>query len=346
MVSDMDSTPIMRVRLFNRTVASAIGALDPQFLGRDRPMGESRTLWEIGPSGVEIRELRERLGLDSGYLARLLRSLERQGLVASETDPSDARVRLVRLTAAGERERAEVDRRSDAFAASLLEPLSSEDRERLLAAMGDVQRLVVRAQTSIAEEPATSAAVRRCFGRYVAELDERFEAGFDVLRSNRAEASDLTPPAGVVLVARLRAQPVGCGALRLHPDGVAELKRMWVAPEVRGLGIGSRLLESLEQRAALEGARLIRLETNRVLSEALSLYRRSGYLEVPAFNAEPYAHHWFEKRFGDAGGTSSTALAGRPSSTASIAIPARRPARIPVRVIRTARRVRRGWRRA
>ena len=137
--------------------------------------------------------------------------------------------------------------------------------------------------------------MRACFARYFEELDRRFETGFDLARSNRADVADLTPPAGLVLIARLRGDPVGCGALKLHDDGVAELKRMWVAPRARGLGLGTRLLGELESRALAGGSRVARLETNRSLVEAIAMYRRAGYREVPAFNDEPYAHHWFEK---------------------------------------------------
>jgi L-amino acid N-acyltransferase YncA len=71
---------------------------------------------------------------------------------------------------------------------------------------------------------------------------------------------------------------------------------MWVAPSTRGLGLGRRLLTELERLARDHGARMIRLETHRSLSEAIALYRSAGYHEVPPFNDEPYAHHWFEKR--------------------------------------------------
>src|SRR4051812_19456721 len=103
----MDAVAIQQVRRFNRTVAERIGFLDDQFLGRARPMVESRTLWEIGPEGTEVRALRARLALDSGYTSRVLRSLEQQGLVTVDPSPDDRRVRLVRLTAAGLAERAE-----------------------------------------------------------------------------------------------------------------------------------------------------------------------------------------------------------------------------------------------
>ncbi len=274
-------------------------------------MGEARLLWEVGTSGAEVRELRQRLGLDSGYTTRLLGSLEHQGLVVRAPDPRDGRVRWVRLTVAGERERAELDRRSDAFAASLLAPLTDEQRADLLAAMGTVERMVIRAQLTIAEEPAESGDVRWCFTRYFAELDERFEGGFDLSRSLRANPIDLAPPAAVVLVARLRGAPAGCGVLKRLDGGIAELKRVWVVPHARGHGIGARLIAELERRAAAEEMTLVRLETNRALPEAISMYRRAGYVEVPAFNDEPFAHHWFQKQITAARYRSATDIAAR-----------------------------------
>src|SRR5207244_116736 len=99
---------------------------------------------------------------------------------------------------------------------------------------------------------------------------------------------DLAPPSGLMLVARLREKPVGCGALRHHGEGGTDIKRMWVDPTTRGLGLGRRLLRELERQAAAAGASTVRLETNRALVEAIHLYRSSGYEEVPAFNNEPY----------------------------------------------------------
>jgi ribosomal protein S18 acetylase RimI-like enzyme len=247
-----------------------------------------------------VRELRGRLALDSGYFSRLLRSLERQGLVAVEPSVRDRRVRRVRLTAAGREERAELERRSDALARSLLEPLSESQRTRLTAAMAEVERLLLASMVTVEVEAPTTPDARWCFAQYYDELDRRFDTGFDPGRSISADAPELTSPAGLLVIVRLRGQPVGCGALKLHPhpDAWAELKRMWISPHVRGLGLGRRLLEELEAHAAAAGTRTIRLETNATLGEAIALYRRSGYEEVPAFNDEPYAQHWFEKRIG------------------------------------------------
>ncbi|MGN6563139.1 MAG: GNAT family N-acetyltransferase, partial [Thermomicrobiales bacterium] len=110
-----------------------------------------------------------------------------------------------------------------------------------------------------------------------------------------ASAAELTPPAGLLLIAHLREDPIGCGALKFHANAPAELKRMWVAPQMRGVGLGQRLLNELERHAIAAGVATLRLETNRALTAAIDLYRRSGYQEVAAFNNEPYAHHWFEK---------------------------------------------------
>lgn len=145
------------------------------------------------------------------------------------------------------------------------------------------------------EDPTTVDAAR-CFKQYFDELNDRFDGGFDPDRSISANADELTEPRGVLIVARRCGEPIGCGALKFGNNRIAELKRMWVAPEVRGSGVGRRILTELERLAAKAGIHVVRLETNRALTEAISLYRASGYREVDAFNAEPYAHHWFEKR--------------------------------------------------
>jgi DNA-binding MarR family transcriptional regulator/GNAT superfamily N-acetyltransferase len=292
----MERGQVDRVRQFSRTVTQRVGALDDRFLARDRPLGQSRLLWEIGPGTAEVRSLRSRLDLDSGYLSRLLRALEADGLVRVGADDGDRRVRTVRLTAAGRAERAELDRRSDDVAESILAPLTEAQRQRLVAAMADVERLLVASTVRVAVVDPRQPQARHCLREYFAELGQRFDAGFDPDRSISAADDELRPPAGLLVVATLHDEPVGCGALKFHPGAPAEVKRMWVSPDVRGLGLGRRLLADLESRASAHGVTTLRLETNRSLSEAIALYRSAGYREVAAFNDEPYAHHWFEKR--------------------------------------------------
>jgi DNA-binding MarR family transcriptional regulator/GNAT superfamily N-acetyltransferase len=292
----MHDVATQAVRSFNRTVTQRIGALQDAYLARARPLGASRVLWEIGEDGTDLRALRVRLGLDSGYLSRLVRSLEQDGLVSVVPRATDKRVRTVQLTGAGRAEREVLDRRSDELASSLLAPLSAGQRARLVDAMGVVERLLVAGLVEIDVEDPTSPAARFCIQSYFAELETRFDTGFDPGRSISADADELTEPAGLLLVARLRDEPTGCGALKFHGTEPAEIKRMWVAPTARGLGVGRRIVGELERHAGLRGVRLVRLETNQALHEAASLYRSAGYVEVAPFNDEPYAHHWFEKR--------------------------------------------------
>jgi DNA-binding MarR family transcriptional regulator/GNAT superfamily N-acetyltransferase len=286
---------VQQVRRFNRVVTERVGALDDHFLGHERPLGEARLLWEIGPEGCEVRLLRARLGLDSGYLSRLLRSLETAGLVTVAAGAGDRRVRVARLTAAGRRERATLDKRSDELARSLLAPLSSKQRDRLAAAMHEVERLLTAASVQITSIDPEHSDAQYCLAEYVAELNRRSQRGFDPSVGATALPHEVRPPAGEFFVAYLHGEAVGCGAVKHHEDAPAEIKRMWIAPSARGLGLGRRLLERLETCARAGGARVAHIETSAVLVEALSLYRSTGWVEVAAFNNEPFADHWLEK---------------------------------------------------
>ena len=286
---------VARVRSFNRLVTQRVGALEDNFLARNRPLGQARVLWEIGPEGCDVVRLRSLLELDSGYLSRLLRSLESDGLVVVEPHGGDRRVRVARLTAQGIRERELLDEAADGLARSLLEPLNEAGRTRLVESMAEVERLLTASLVEISPADPSHRDVQLCIRRYFAEIDERFENGFDMSLSVSTTLDDFRPPAGVFLVARLRGEAVGCGGLRFRGEDPPELKRMWVRGSERGLGIGRRLLGELEAVAAAGGARSVRLETNKALTEALSLYRSAGYRDVAPFNDEHHAHHWLEK---------------------------------------------------
>lgn len=292
----MEDAQLRQVRSFNRAVTRRIGALSDDYLGRGRPLAESRLLFEIGRDGAEVRDLRARLALDSGYLSRLLRSLQAQGLVRSQPAPGDARVRRMTLTRKGLREVDALDRCSQDVASSLLAPLGPAQRQRLVSAMADVERFLRASAVVIAPADPASADARACIDAYLGELDRRFDSGFDPARSPSAEPDELVPPAGLFLLARLDGSAVGCGALKFDGRGGGEIKRMWVAPSARGLGVAQRLLEALEHHAAASAAHTLRLDTNRALAEARVLYLRNGYREIPPYNDNPYAHHWFEKR--------------------------------------------------
>jgi DNA-binding MarR family transcriptional regulator len=289
-------TSIAQVRRFNRVVTQRVGAINEQYLSRSRTLGASRVLWEIGVEGCEVRALRSRLGLDSGQASRLLRALESDGLI--EVDPSamDGRVRFARLTAAGIAERAVLDERSDELARSILDPLDGPRRDRLVEAMRTVERLITASAVDLRIADPSGADARACLRAYFAELNRRSELPFDPAKGTSAEPHELRAPAGAFVIAYLRDEPIGCGAVKHRPDRPSEIKRMWVAESARGLGIGRRLLGELERLAGAAGAAAVRLDTNKSLVEAISMYRSAGYRAIPRFNDEPFAHHWFEKR--------------------------------------------------
>jgi DNA-binding MarR family transcriptional regulator/GNAT superfamily N-acetyltransferase len=291
----MSQTAIAQVRRFNRIVTERVGALNDHFHNRRLSLGEARVLWEIGVEGRDVRFLRGQLELDSGYLSRLLGTLEAARLIKVAAKASDKRVRIARLTRKGSAELAVLDRRSDDVAASLLASLSVDQQARLVAAMSEVERLFTAGMVEIAPIDPAHPHATYCINQYFLELDRRFDAGFDPSKSIPADDESLRLPAGLILVATLREEPMGCGALKFHRNEPAEIKRMWVAPSARGLGLGRRMLSELEVQAAKHGAKAVRLETNKTLVEAISLYRSAGYREVKPFNSEPYAHHWFAK---------------------------------------------------
>ncbi|EHK58973.1 bifunctional helix-turn-helix transcriptional regulator/GNAT family N-acetyltransferase [Allomesorhizobium alhagi] len=292
----MDNSQIIQIRSFSRAVTRRVGALDESYLRRGRPLGEARLLFEIGPEGAGLGALRSRLGLDSGYLSRMLRSLEAQGLVSVEKLDGDARSRRAMLTEKGRAEHAAYDALSDELANSILEPLSAAARDRLVGAMAEVERLLAAASIAVEEEAADTEEAQQCLTQYFNELAERFEEGFDPGKGNATTESDFIPPRGSFVIARLDGNPVGCGALRMIDAETAEIKRMWVAPSARGLGVASRMLRKLEAISASFGAKTVCLDTNRSLKEAQSLYKRQGYDEIARFNDNPYADHWFAKR--------------------------------------------------
>jgi DNA-binding MarR family transcriptional regulator/GNAT superfamily N-acetyltransferase len=286
------------LRRFNRSWTQRIGALEESFLGTDLPLGSARLLFEVGTDTTTVHALRRRLGLDSGYLSRLLRHLEARDLVEVTTDPADRRRRVVRLTAAGRRAWRRLDDRSEVLARGLVEPLTERQRTRLTEALATAD-LLVRAAT-VAFEPVDPGSVpaRTAVDRYFAELGRRFPEGFDPGDAPHQDAAAMAAPHGTFLLAIGDGEPVACGGVQPLGDGVGEIKRMWVDAGWRGAGLGSRMLRALEDAAAGLGHHTVRLDTNSTLVEAIALYERAGYRPIERYNDNLYARHWFEKRLG------------------------------------------------
>jgi len=284
---------ISRVRRFNRAVTSAVGALDTSFLGRGRPLGAARVLNAIGQGRSDVAEIRDYLGLDSGLMSRLLRSLEDEGLIETTAHDDDARRRVAKLTRSGRREFSAYEALSNAQAETLL--AGHAQVEALLAAMDMIGSALGRKHIELNELSPHSDEARYCLGEYYAELARRFKQGFDVKLSRDPDAKDMVRPRGTFIVAMSDTLPIGCVGLKGTDHGYAEIKRLWVAPSARGLGLGRRLMEAAENAARELSISVLRLDTNSALPEAGGLYRRSGWTEIPRFNDDPYPDLFFEK---------------------------------------------------
>ncbi|MDH6258748.1 helix-turn-helix domain-containing GNAT family N-acetyltransferase [Bradyrhizobium sp. BR13661] len=286
--------PVSRVRRFNRAVTSAVGALDTSFLGRGRPLGAARVLNAIGHGRSDVGEIRDYLGLDSGLMSRLLRSLEDEGLIETHAHEDDARRRVASLTRAGKREFSAYEAMSNTQAERFL--ARNSQREALLAAMDLIASALTRDRIALTEMDPQSDEARHCLGEYYAELGRRFKQGFDVSLSRDPDAKDMRRPQGSFIVAMSDTLPIGCVGLKGSDHGYAEIKRLWVAPSARGLGLGKRLMNAAEDAARTLGIALLRLDTNSALPEAGQLYRTTGWREIPRFNDDPYPDLFFEKQ--------------------------------------------------
>ncbi len=158
---------------------------------------------------------------------------------------------------------------------------------------------------TLAAEPVGSPESTALLHTYYADLVERYHRAHHDRAATAAEieqaiaeepSGHLAPPGGLFYVGRLAGRPVGCAGVHLLGPGTAELARVFVAPEARRSGLGSALLAAVERAAAAElGAVRIRLDTRADLTEARAMYRANGYAEIPAYNDNPYAEHYFGK---------------------------------------------------
>nr|WP_107903902.1 helix-turn-helix domain-containing GNAT family N-acetyltransferase [Streptomyces chartreusis] len=280
-------------RRFNRYFTRRIGVLDDHYLGQDRPLGEARLLFEIG-DGMSLRELRSWLGLDAGYLSRMAKALQAQGMVTLSAHPEDSRLRMIEPTAAGRVEVKEQNRRANLVAAGLLDGLSEPQRAELAGALATAQRLLRLASITVALVDGAAPDARACLEGYAADIDERFPEGFD--KDDLVAPREVSGDAGAFFVAYEEDRPVGCGALRRLEPGVGEIRHVWVHPAARRLGLARRLLDALEQEAVARHLSVVRLDTHAALTEAQAMYRACGYTAIPAYDDNVYASHWFEKR--------------------------------------------------
>lgn len=289
----MPHDPATRIRRFNRAVTRETGVLDQSFLGRGRPLGAARVLHAIGRDGADLETVRTYLGLDKTLLSRFLKSLQEEDLVLLTPAPEDARRRTARLTSKGQEELAAYNDLSDARAQTLL--ARGPNPEALLAAMDLIASALGQDDIEIIAADPRDADSLYCLQAYYAELARRFEQGFDVNLSADPEATDMIPPRGSFLLAMSDGLPVGCVGLKGTGKGYGEIKRLWIAPAARGLGLAKRLMTAAEDTARSLGMTTLRLDTNAALPEAIRLYETTGWHQIDRFNDDPYPTHFFEK---------------------------------------------------
>ena len=284
---------ISRFRRFSRAVTSEVGALDTSFLGRGRPLGAARVLNAIGHGRTDVAAVRAYLGLDSGLMSRLLRGLEDEKLIEVTPDPDDARKRRAILTAKGQKEFRAYEHLSDGRAQDLLAKYPHP--ELLLEAMDLVASALGREKWTLEECDPRDQAARYCLEEYYGELNRRFDGGFDVSLSRDPDATDMIRPRGGFLVAMSDGLPLGCVGLKGTDKGYAEIKRLWVSPAARGMGLARRLMAEVEDIARDLNIDLLRLDTNSALPEAVRFYQVGGWTEIDRFNDDPYPDFFFEK---------------------------------------------------
>lgn len=290
----MENKDIARVRNFGRAVAVEVGALEDSFLNRGRPLGSARVLNAIGLGYQDVSKLRAFLQLDTGLLSRLLRGLEAEGLIETTPNPNDRRGRITRLTQKGKEEFAIYEKLSNERAAAIL--ARHKNARRLLDAMDVVTIALSRKDIVFEEVDYASDLAKHCLRAFAAELSQRLNLEFDLKKSGDPELSQMMHPHGTFVVARLGDMPVGCVGIKGNGGALAEVKRMWIAPAARGLGLARQLMTTAEDAARGLGITTLRLDTNSALVEAVGLYRSMGWVEIDRFNDDPYPDLFFEKQ--------------------------------------------------
>jgi DNA-binding MarR family transcriptional regulator/N-acetylglutamate synthase-like GNAT family acetyltransferase len=275
---------ISAVRAFNRFYTRKLGVLDQQLLQSPFSLSEARVMYELAHrSDLTAKEIGGELGLDAGYLSRMLQKFDDDGLVSRKPLPADRRHTQLGLTSRGRQAFARLDRTSHDHAGSMLAPLSSEDRGRLVGAMAAIEHLLGEASaaaTAILRDPrpgdmgyvvqshgalyASEYGFDAAFEALVAEIAAKFIQSFDASRER-------------CWIAEFDGAPVGSVFLVRHSDEVAKLRLLLVDPAARGQGLGQRLVAECVAFARACGYRRITLWTQSILTAARKIYQGAGF---------------------------------------------------------------------
>lgn len=280
-----EARQVVAIRKFNRFYTRQLGLLDAHLLHSPLSLGEARVMYEIATADSPLAaNIADDLGLDRGYLSRIVSSFVRRGLVLKEKSHTDARQSPLRLTAKGKKLFAELQRDTDAQVASLLSPIPPDGRDQLIESMQVIQRTLGR-NSDHAPEITIRAhragdigwVIERHGVIYTREYgwDMRFEGLVAKIASEFLAQND--PKRERCWIAELDGARVGCVFLVARSKTVAQLRLLLVEPSARGMGIGQRLVQECIDFARKAGYSRMRLWTNEVLTSARKIYQAAGF---------------------------------------------------------------------
>lgn len=284
MASDSETDAIAAVRRFSRFYTRSLGLIGEGLLGSPYSMAEARVIYEIANrEQASARDLIRDLGLDAGYLSRILKRLEEQGIVARTADPADARSSRLALTFSGREAFGRLDEASRAQVGALLAPLGPSDRARLVGALATVEALLGPA-TDAGEivvrrhQPGDMGAVISGHARLYHEeygWDVTFEALVAEIAAKFITTHD--PERERAFIAECRGEVVGSAFIVRDTDETAKLRLVYVERRMRGTGLGKRLVREAIQFARAAGYRRLTLWTNDILHAARRIYETEGF---------------------------------------------------------------------
>jgi DNA-binding MarR family transcriptional regulator/N-acetylglutamate synthase-like GNAT family acetyltransferase len=300
MVAETFDDRIEAVRYFNRFYTRQIGVLREGLLHSPYSLTEARILFELAHRDhLTASDLCRELGLDAGYLSRILARLEQQGLVDRVRSETDGRQRLLRLTPEGEKAFAPLDQRARDEVGEMLNELSEGDQERLLKAIHTIENLLDKGKGFKFSEPFFLRShepgdmgwiIHRHGALYAQEYgwDERFEA---LVAQIVADFIDHYNPARErCWIAEMDGEIVGSVVVVQAGETVAKLRLLLVEPRVRGLGLGTRLVKECIRFARRSGYQKLMLWTNSVLVEARHIYQKSGFTLIAQEAHRSFGH--------------------------------------------------------
>jgi DNA-binding MarR family transcriptional regulator/GNAT superfamily N-acetyltransferase len=302
MSQDIDAATrerVAAVREFNRFYTRVIGLLREGLMRTEHSLTDARAIFELAQrDSTELRDLREALGVDAGYLSRILGRFEEAGLARRARSPADGRRQLVSLTAKGQRAFATLDRRSAEEVRELLSPLTEPDQRRLVGAMGAIEEVLGDSPSARsfvirrAEVGDLGWVVQRHGEVYSHERgwDEAFEALCGRVIVEFLEDHD--PGREAAWIAEVDGARAGSVLCTRGDQGVARLRLLLVEPWARGIGIGARLVEECIRFAQRAGYERISLWTNAVLTDARRIYERAGFELDREVRYAPGEHGW------------------------------------------------------